>query len=401
MKKNESKSLRHKVQLFLALALIIIIILYNLYINEILDFKILSIADLNPYGGWNALREYVTNSSYEFEGINKSIALTIAILAISVLGGRFFCGWLCPLGAIQDLGALLNSKIKVSKHVRINKKGYNPLFIKYPILLTLLFISILGHGAMIAELSPWRALLNLPRLFSAWSEMKIGFIILLLIFFASMVLHRFFCRYLCPLGAIQTLFGSLSLLTIKVNKNCIGCNGCIKDCPIGIKLSEKESTISPECIRCMNCIDNCKISKDRSLSLQAGNRKIQTKTYTYIMIALFFILWLGLPKLWTNSTIGSNISIASLKDGTYQGEAKGFAGKIITKIIVEDGKITEIEIIDHHESKGWYEEVFMVLPKEIIKKQRLQVDAISGATKTSKGLLKSVENAVKKAVSIK
>ncbi|MPM89528.1 hypothetical protein SDC9_136637 [bioreactor metagenome] len=115
------------------------------------------------------------------------------------------------------------------------------------------------------------------------------------------------------------------------------------------------------------------------------------------MSILFVVLWIGMPKLWVRNSYDGNIILGTLKDGAYQGEAKGFAGKIITEIIVEDGKIIEIEIIDHHESKGWYDEAFMVIPKEIIKKQRLQVDAVSGATKTSKGLLKSVESALKKA----
>ncbi|MDD2482285.1 MAG: 4Fe-4S binding protein [Lutispora sp.] len=385
MGKDNAKKLRFIVQLSAVFALIIIIILYNLYINEILDQRILGITDLNPYGGWSALKEYMTDSNYEYEGINKSIGLTLAILAISIIGGRFLCGWLCPLGALQDLGAWLRIKLNLPILKTINK-GHNPLFLKYPILLSLLIISIFGYGAVIAELSPWRALLNLPRLFSA---------ILVPIFFASMIIPRFFCRYLCPLGAVQTLFSTLSPLTIKVSKSCIGCNRCLKNCPMGIKLSAKEDTISPECIRCMNCIDNCKITKDKSLTLQAGNRVIKTKTYALIMLSLFFSLWFILPK--SSSEIGGNIPIANLKDGTYQGEAKGFAARIVTQVKIKDGQLAEINVISHHESKGWYEEVFMVVPREVIRKQKLQVDGISGATKTSKGLIKSIESALQKA----
>lgn len=164
---------------------------------------------------------------------------------------------------------------------------------------------------------------------------------------------------------------------------------------MGIKLSAKEDTISPECIRCMNCIDNCKITKDKSLTLQAGNRVIKTKTYALIMLSLFFSLWFILPK--SSSEIGGNIPIANLKDGTYQGEAKGFAARIVTQVKIKDGQLAEINVISHHESKGWYEEVFMVVPREVIRKQKLQVDGISGATKTSKGLIKSIESALQKA----
>ena len=166
---------------------------------------------------------------------------------------------------------------------------------------------------------------------------------------------------------------------------------------MNIRLSKKDDSVSPECIRCMNCVGRCAISNDKSLTLKANTKKMKTKSYAALMLSLFFIIWLGLPKLWTNSSLISNISVVNLKNGTYRGEAKGFAARIITEVKVENG-IKEISIIDHHESKGWYDEVFLKLPKEIIKKQNLEVDAISGATKTSKGLIRSIENALKKAI---
>lgn len=70
MKKDKTKLMRTGVQASIILILVIIITLYNLYTREILDFKILGIGDMNPYGGWNALREFITDSSYEFEGIS-------------------------------------------------------------------------------------------------------------------------------------------------------------------------------------------------------------------------------------------------------------------------------------------------------------------------------------------
>lgn len=394
MKKDKTKLMRTGVQASIILILVIIITLYNLYTREILDFKILGIGDMNPYGGWNALREFITDSSYEFEGISKSMALTIAILAMAVLGGRFFCGWMCPIGALQDFTAWFGSKMKAPKYNGLNSKGFNPLFIKYPILLFILLVSILGYGASIAELSPWRALLNLPMLPSAWTEMKLGFIILAGIFLASIFVSRFFCRYLCPLGAVQTLFSSFSLFSLRLSRGCSHCSRCLDNCPVSIKLSPEDDAITPECIRCMNCVDNCKITTNIGLGVKIGKNNMPVNAYVKLMLLLFFTIWLCVPKLWGGSSIGGNISLGDLKDGVYQGEAKGFAGRIITEVTIRESKITEIKVLDHHESKGWYEEVFMTLPREIIRKQSLQVDGISGATKTSKGLIKSVAKAV-------
>jgi uncharacterized protein with FMN-binding domain/ferredoxin len=397
MNSIKTRFLRTLIQASVFLVLITIIVVYNLYIEELINIKLSSIGDLNPYGGWNAIREFATDSGYIFEGISKSMALTIALVAMGLIGGRYFCGWLCPLGALQDLAAWLGTRCKTPKYKGSGKNKFNPVIIKYPILLSIIIISILGYGAIIANLSPWRALLSLPKITSAWPEMKIGFIILSGIFLASLFLSRFFCRYLCPLGAAQALFSSFSLLSMKGSKGCTGCNKCLIDCPVGIKLSSESDTNSPECIRCMNCLETCAVDKDNGIHLKAGNKNVSVTAYIILMLILFTVLWLGLPQLWDGSQSSGYIVPNTLKSGTYQGEAKGFAGKIITEIYITEGKITDIKVIKHQESKGWYEEVYMMLPREIISKQRLQVDAISGATKTSKGLIKSIENALKKA----
>jgi len=147
----------------------------------------------------------------------------------------------------------------------------------------------------------------------------------------------------------------------------------------------------------MKCVENCAADKENDIRLKIGNKSVSLTAYAVIMPILFAVLWLGLPQVWSGSQSSGDIVLGSLKDGTYLGEAKCFAGKIITEVYVTEGRISDIKVIKHQESNGWYEEVYMTLPREIISKQRLNVDAISGATKTSKGFIESVEDAIKKA----
>ena len=396
MKDIGIKSLRRLVQAVVLLALFAVIFLYDLYTKEIVDFRLLGIGDLNPYGGWSNLHELATDSSYVFEGISRSMALTIALVLLSIMGGRFFCGWLCPLGNLQDFSSWLGRKIGVPRYKGLPSRYFELFFVKYPMLLGILLISIIGYGAVLAGVSPWRAMLSLPKAADLWGEMKAGFLILAVILLASIFLSRAFCRYLCPLGAVQSLFSSLSPLALEQGKDCGRCNSCMKDCPVGIRLSAGTDTVSPECIRCMECV-SCRRDKAKGLGLRMRNREVPVIPYVVMMLALFIAIWLGLPQLWRVNTAAGGIVLGALKDGTYQGEAKGFAGKITTEVVVEAGRITGIEVISHQESKGWYEEVYTRLPKKIMEKQRLQADGISGATKTSRGLVKSIENALKKA----
>lgn len=392
MKEYRKNNIRITVQAAAFFTLAAVIAIYNLYTSKILDFKLLGIGDLNPYGGWSELRELATDSSYTFDSISRSMALTAALLTVAILGGRFFCGWICPLGALQDFSSWLGGKAGVKGFRIPEKKGFSPVYIKYFILMALLLISSLGYGAALAGFSPWRALLSLPKLGSAWTELWPGFVILAGSLLASMFVSRFFCRYLCPLGAAQALCSSVSLISLRPGKGCGSCGKCLENCPAGIR------SISPECIRCLNCMENCRAGKEWSYRLAIGGKNLRPKAYAAFMLAVFLSVWLGMPVLFAGGSIAGSIPSGALKDGTYQGEARGFAGNIVTEVTLANGRIVEIKVLKHKESRGWYEEVFMRLPEDIIKKQRLDIDTVSGATKTSRGLVKSVENAVKKAL---
>lgn len=397
MKKIKIKNSRTIVQILIFASLVGIVAIYNLYIEGRIDFKILSIGDMNPYGGWSVLHSFATDSSYVFDGISRSVALTIAIIAMAIIGGRFFCGWLCPVGALQDFTSWIGNKLRINsnKDIKISKLSLTSL--KYPLLLLIILSAIFGYGSVVAGLSPWRALLSLNNMGSVWKEMKIGLMVLFGIIVVSVFVSRIFCRYLCPLGAVQSLFSSISILNIKHSNVCSSCNKCLDSCPVGLQFSSESTAVSPECIRCLKCVENCKVSKDIRTNINFSKAKLKKIVYTTLMIVVFFSIWFGAPKILGMQASAEDILLKPLRDGIYEGEARGFAGKIITEVSITDGKIIGIKIIDHSESRGWYDEAFMILPREIINRQRLNVDAISGATKTSKGLIESIENAIRNA----
>ncbi|MFA5523124.1 MAG: FMN-binding protein, partial [Tissierellales bacterium] len=186
--------------------------------------------------------------------------------------------------------------------------------------------------------------------------------------------------------------------SLKHKEGCAKCNKCLEKCPVGLNFSNESNTISPECIRCLECIDSCKVNLDNRVQIGFLNKKVDRQYYIPLMLILFLLIWIGIPQIWSGQASIEDVSLGALKDGSYRGESKGFATKITTEVKITNGKITEIKVINHKESKGWYEEVFMVIPEKIIEKQRLNVDVISGATKSSKGLINSIDNAVRKSL---
>ena len=184
--------IRSIIQIVATVTVITVCLIYFMYINETIGFRILSIGDMNPYGGWSAVKSSFTDLSYIWRGFSRSIALTVAITLAAFFMGRFFCGYICPIGTIQDFFKYVGSKLKLKEI----KFSYKPELLKYIILIIIMVLSILGMGNIVAPFSPWLAYLNLFIGF----KLQVGTLILLLIIIISLFGRRIFCRYFCLLG---------------------------------------------------------------------------------------------------------------------------------------------------------------------------------------------------------
>jgi len=181
--------------------------------------------------------------------------ITIGILGLTgIIGGRFVCGWVCPFGFIQDgLHKIPSPKLEVPQRL-----GYT----KYLVLILLVFLipfffphstSTFCHFCPTGTLEsaiPW-------RIMGVSSGDNIGFsmrmVILLGTIVLAIVLSRGFCRLLCPLGAIFSIFNRVSLFRMRLTKPCNNCGTCAKECPVEIDPVKQMN--APECIRCLECTE--------------------------------------------------------------------------------------------------------------------------------------------------
>lgn len=95
-----------------------------------------------------------------------------------------------------------------------------------------------------------------------------------------------------------------------------------------------------------------------------------------------------------------DIDSGKYSDGTYEGEASAYGPNLKVKVSVSGGKISDIEIVSHNETPGFYEKAFETVPSDIIQKQSTDVDTVSGATYSSVGIINAVNNALKGASTI-
>ena len=183
--------------------------------------------------------------------------LALALVVLSALAlGRIFCGWVCPIGTIQDALAGLMRRLVGRGGVlplRLPKKVDRPLrYLKYLVLGWVLWASISAVVPPLAPFCPFRTLfeLNLGSLLSLGVALTFAGL--------SLIVERFWCRYLCPLGALLVLFNRLSPLRPRVNaERCVACGRCEAACPAGID-PVKDGTDHPECVRCYACVESCR-----------------------------------------------------------------------------------------------------------------------------------------------
>lgn len=171
--------------------------------------------------------------------------------ALIFWGRGAFCGWLCPFGALQELSNKLAKRLKVPQ-IKVPWRLHERLWaIKYIIFLVLFGVSLgsLAFAEILAEVEPFKTAIVLRFMREWWFVLFAGLLI-----FAGLFIERFFCRYLCPLGAALAIPGRMRMFDwLKRYRECGNpCQRCFRECPV--EAIHPEGHINPnECISCLHC----------------------------------------------------------------------------------------------------------------------------------------------------
>jgi polyferredoxin len=246
-------------------------------------------AIVTSYGGdWWKLRGWTVNLLLQLDPLvglgtilttgtlYKGLLWGAATLALTMLIGRFFCGWICPFGTMhQAVAWLAHRKKSTARKLELNSY-HGGQSVKYYILLFFLGLGafpILGKSLMTGLLDPIPlvtrsvTLMLLPiadgpaRLVSGAQRYYVESASILVVFFAALAMNlyipRFFCRFVCPTGALFGIFNRFAVLRIgKTHAHCTDCLRCEKSCE-GACHPAGNFRVS-ECVLCMNCLHDCK-----------------------------------------------------------------------------------------------------------------------------------------------
>ena len=216
--------------------------------------------------------------------------LLSAFLGISLLLRKAFCSWLCPIGTISEwlwkLGRkLFGRSLALPRWLDIPLRG-----LKYLLLGFFLFaVATMSAGAIEEFLSgPYGAVADVRMLNFFRHLGGTAAAVLIVLAALSLFLQNFWCRYLCPYGALMGIVSMLSPARIERSPEpCIDCGKCNKACPSLLPVDQLVSIRSAECTACLECVAVC--PAEGALALQLPRRRrIDPLAVAAVILILFF-----------------------------------------------------------------------------------------------------------------
>lgn len=245
-----------------------------------------------PFGGLENLYYFLTTGGYIRRIEPSAMIMFGALILLTLLFSRGFCGWVCPFGSLQEWIGLLGKKIF--------KKTYNPTgpwerrlrYLKYVILVAI--IAFTWHlGALVfRSYDPFLAFFHLGQ---GITEMPWAYVALGVVLIGSLKYERFFCKYACPLGAVIGILGKVGITKIhRADDGCKGCNLCQKRCFAHIDFMKTNTITDAECNHCLDCTAYC--PKPNVLAVRGIRWNLSHWAYAGLLVFGFFA-FIGTSKL--------------------------------------------------------------------------------------------------------
>ena len=195
---------------------------------------------------------------------NSFLNITALLLIITILFGRHFCGYACAFGSLGDALYELTAFIRAKCFGKKKKHGYPEKWVhrlqkvKYVILAFLLLSCMTGFYSKLQGMSPWDVFSMVTAGKLPKSAYLVGTVLLILIMVGMCTQERFFCQFLCPMGAVFAIMPIIPGALFKRNRpNCAPkCTLCKKRCPAHLDI-DGDTSHSGECICCHACTAAC------------------------------------------------------------------------------------------------------------------------------------------------
>lgn len=231
-----------------------------------------SLHALCPFGGVETLYQFLTSGTY-VQKIHESAFVLMGIgLLLAVLFGPVFCGWVCPLGTVQEWFGKLGRRLFQRKynHFVPAKIDRWLRYTRYLVLAWVVYATANSFSLWFASVDPYYAL------FSFWtSEAAVGGLVVLgVTLAASLLVERPWCKYACPYGAVLGVFNLFRVFSIRREEGICKLDGaCNRACPMNIDVSGVRVVRDPQCISCLECTTEASCPFAGAVAFSSGGNK--------------------------------------------------------------------------------------------------------------------------------
>lgn len=229
----------------------------------------------------------------------SGLFIFLAIIAVSVVVKKAFCSWLCPIGTLSESLWMLGQRL-FGRNISL------PRWLDYPLRsLKYLLLAFFVWSIWQMDVPSLAAFIYSPYNRMADAKMYLFFagiggialwsIVGLMLL--SVVVRNFWCRFLCPYGALLGIAGWFSPLKItRTASRCIDCALCTKACPSGITVHTVRRVWSDECMSCMACVEACPVKDTLAVRFRRNSRPVPTWAMG-VLVAGVFVAVTGLAVL--------------------------------------------------------------------------------------------------------
>ena len=284
-----------------------------------------SVAGILPVGHFTSFFAWLKGGGWDTL-LPAGLVIIIAAIATSLLFKRGFCGWICPVGTVWEAAASLGRRLMGGRNVRLPRwldgagRGFRYL----------IAIAAFGFVGMVSvQEAVWFR--ELPYMWVADIKILGGFIDPLFIavtgfaFVLSMLVGPVWCRWLCPLGSLYSVFGMASPCTVvRDEATCVHCSRCSEVCHAFVDVERLRDVRAAECDGCMECVKECPV--DGCLTPRVFRRFVMP---VWLWPTLVVALWLGIYGVakatgnW-DTTIPVTAFAEIIRSGLLEQQTPGF-----------------------------------------------------------------------------
>ncbi len=255
--------------------------------------RIISVHAICPIGGFEMFFSGLFRSGFSQAGLFSAMVVIFLIMSIlSVIFRRAYCGYICPLGALQELFMMIGKKILPARIRRLrlpHKLDKGLRYVKYVVLASFVVGAAIGAGHWMIAGDPFIVLIGLfsgGSIAESVGRNPSAFIFLMGILAFALFQGKGFCKYLCPAGAWYALLSKISPNRVKRDTHsCINCGLCSKSCSMDIDVAKMEVVTSAECIGCHECVNACPVKG--ALSAPLGKVYVKSAVIPFAAAAVF------------------------------------------------------------------------------------------------------------------